>query len=488
MNYFKTLILIICSLCLSIPVAAQPFEDSVVNIVVTSQKHDYESPWQKGEIQRASITGCVIEGNRILTTAYSLTDHVLLEVLKKGESRKYEAAVILKDYHSGLAILKVEDARFFDGLKPVQFSPAGKVTGRTAKVYKWDAMSSFKEYTADLTKSAIRFYEPSCGVLMHQFSTSMNDGGSGEPVFIDGKLAGIAAGLSNETKTLFVIAIDAVVRLLKDADSGGFQGIPFFWIDSVELQSDSNLRTFFGLEEGAGGALVTDVPAGSSGGDALKKNDIILSIDGHDLDDNGMYESPYGKLYYFGLIQLNHFVGDTITMKILRERKRLDIQFTLKPVPEHYSAMRLISNDRDPLYYIFGGMVFQELSIGYLESAGQEWKQKGDKRLLYYYDNVKSISSESGAGGIVVLSRVLPNTINKGYQYYKDQVLKKANGVAVKDLPHLREIISGSSERFIVLEFVGETMIVLDRQSAMAGEQDLLKTYNINSSTNIKGR
>src|SRR4030042_6742185 len=199
MNYFSTVLLFLIIPFLSLPLAPQSIDDRVVAIRVTSEKHDYASPWQKGEIVRSRITGCVIDGRRIVTAAYSLSDHVLIEVMKKGESRKYQAAVAIKHYHTGLAILTVEDDSFFEGLKPVEFQPAGMISSRSARVYNWDTLSSLKEYTAELAKTSIRFYEPGCGVLMHQFSTSMNDGGNGEPVFIDGKLAGIATGLSSET-------------------------------------------------------------------------------------------------------------------------------------------------------------------------------------------------------------------------------------------------------------------------------------------------
>jgi hypothetical protein len=487
MKYSCAVMYFIVTIFLSLPLAAQSMDDRVVYISVTSQKHDYASPWQKGEITRSSITGCVIEGKRILTTAYSISDHVLIEVMKKGESRKYPATVRIKDYHSGLAILTLDNEEFFDGLKPVNFPPAGAMTARNARVYKWDSLSSLKEYTAELAKSAIRFYEPGCGVLMHQFSTSMNDGGNGEPVFIDGMLAGISTGLSNETKTLFVIGTDVIQRMLKDASSGNYRGMPFFWISGVELQSDVNLREYFGVETGEGGVLVTEVPVASSGSEVLKKNDIILSINNRPLDDNGMYDSPYGKLFYYGLIQVNRFVGDEINMRILRDRKKIDVRFTLKPIPDDCCAIPLISYDKDPRYYIFGGLVFQELTAGYLESVGQEWKQKADKRLLYYYDNMKSILPGDGINRVVVLSRVLPDPVNKGYQYYKDLILKKANSVRVIDIVHLKKIIDSTDSRFIVLEFIGETTVVLDRKTATQGEKLLLKTYNIGSPHTIPG-
>ncbi|MBP7735853.1 MAG: hypothetical protein KA369_07765 [Spirochaetes bacterium] len=484
---FRVIITILSALCLGVPVMAQTIEDSVVNILVTSQKRDYASPWQKGEVVRSSITGCVIEGNRILTASYSLTDNILIEVMKKGESRKYTASIEIKDYQSGVALLRVEDTSFFNGLRAVTFLPSGAMNGRSARVYKWDSLSSLKEYLAELTKTSVRFYDPSCGVLMHQFSTSMNEGGNGEPVFIDSRLAGIATGLNAESKTLFVISSEMVKRMIKDASDGSYEGLPFFWIDSVELQGDINLREYYGVGAGEGGVLVTGIPGISSGSDVLKKDDIILAIDGHVLDDKGNYDSPYGKLYYYGLIQMDHFAGEEVTMTILRNKKRIPVRFKLKQIPDECCGIPLISYDSEPLYYIFGGLVLMELNAGYMESFGQDWKQKADKRLLYYFDNMKKIAESGLDARVIILSRVLPDTINKGYQFQKDLVLIKFNGSSVKNLSGLKAAIDASRDRFIVLDFAGETSIVIDRELAVHNAQNLFKTYNINRSHNIRG-
>ena len=405
--------------------------------------------------------------------------------MKKGEPRKYSARLLIRDYHCGLAVLTVPDAEFFNGLKPVEFSEGARLFGETARVYKWDAMTNLKEYSAELNKSSIRFYEPGCGVLMHQFSTVMNEGGNGEPVFINGKLVGITTGLSSETKTLYALASDMIRRMLKDLSSGAYEGMPFFWINSVDIQNDVNLREYFGMGSGDSGVMATDVPSISSGGDVLKKNDIILSINGTPIDDNGMYDSGrYGKLYYYGLIHLDKFVGDEIRMKILRDKKKIDVQFKLKPIPDNCCVIPLISNDRQPRYYIFGGLVLQELTIGYLESFGPEWKKKGEKRMLYYYDTVKSMADEGADKKIVILNKVLPDPVNKGYQYYGNLVLKKVNGTAARDIAHLKKLVDDSQGRFVMFEFAGNSSIVLDKRSALTGEKELLKKYNISSPYN----
>lgn len=102
--------------------------------------------------------------------------------------------------------------------------------------------------------------------------------------------------------------------------------------------------------------------------------------------------------------------------------------------------------------------------------------------MLYYYDNVKSIADEGIADRIVILNRVLPDPVNKGYQNYGNLILNKANGIKVKNIAQLKKIVDGSRGRYVVLDFAGDTSVVLDKKSALTGEKELLYKYNITSS------
>lgn len=466
-------------------VASNPMARHVVTVHVASQRYDYANPWQKGDVKRATAAGCVVEGKRILTTAYALADHAFVEVQKKGESRKYKASVMVKDYRSGLALLRVEEEdEFFSGLTPIPL--ADRVSpGKAAKVYKWDSMGTLKEYTAELTNSMMRFYEPVCCVLMHLFTTAMTEGGYGEPICVDGSLIGITTGLSNETKTLYAISSRVVKRMLKDVADGTYEGIPFFWVESNAIESNKALREYLGMRDDEAGVLVTGISPGSSGDDVLKVNDVILAIDGIAIDDSGMYSSEFGKLYYYGILQLDRFVGDKVTIRVLRDRARIDLSFTLKPVPENYSVIPFSSYDNPPQYLIFGGLVFQELCAGYLYTAGQDWKKKADKRLLYYYDNARTLTERGGRKRIIILSRVLADDINRGYQELRDQVLDRINGVKVEDLAHCAQLLQDSNSPWAVFDFIGGTTVVIDRKAAFTGMRGLLKAYNIDSPANL---
>ncbi len=458
---------------------AEKFADNVVSLTVTTQGYDHNAPWQKLSFQKEAISGIVLKGNRILTISFKLADHMLVEASKFGSFRKYPAEVILKDYQCGLALLKVPDNTFYNDLKPVVFNTDGSIKEKKGLIVKWDKNGIFKDYSAEYLKSSVEFFDSS-GILMHQMKSDIDSAGNGEPVFVKGKLAGISSWHFSKTKTIKVIDLEVIERMLKDADEG-HKGMPFFYIEDAALENDDNLRAYLGLKSEDTGILVLNVPPKTSGGNVLKKGDVITNINGVDIDDNGLYMSgKYGRLNYYGLIYLNHFVDDTIRMKIIRNKIKTDINFRLQPVSGDCLLIPTISYDAAPKYYIFGGLVFQELTKDYLETWGKDWTGTADKRLMYYYDNYTRYPGPDKRR-IVILSRVLPASVNVGYHQIRNIILSKVNGQNIADINHIKGIIDKSNNKYAEFDFVGDQRIILDSRDAKSSIAGIMQKYNIHA-------
>jgi S1-C subfamily serine protease len=110
-------------LCLFLPVARSwagddPLTKSVVKIFTTMQEPNYYEPWREGEQEYVSGSGCVLPGNRILTNAHVVSNAIFIEVLKEGDSQKYIAKKEFVAHDCDLAILKIDDPKFFQGTTP----------------------------------------------------------------------------------------------------------------------------------------------------------------------------------------------------------------------------------------------------------------------------------------------------------------------------------------------------------------------------------
>lgn len=463
-----------------LPAKAENNSNSVVRVYVTAQGYDYVSPWQKNAIQKRILSGFVIKGNRILTGANKLTDHILVEVSKNGSEEKFPAEIVLKDYNCGISILEVNDKTFFKDLKPLNTDGDVNFQGTKGIITRWDDRGIIKNHTAEYIKSSIQFFQAYSAVLIHNVSADIDaDDVEGAPFFIDGVPAGMASWYDEDKLTCGVIALDVINRVLKDLDVGEYEGMPYFYIKDEFLRSDTNIREYLGMEKSDTGVLINDVPSGSSGSGVLKKGDVILSINDTNIDDNGLYTSVrYGMLSYYGLIFLNHYVGDTLKMSIVRERKKMDVSIKLKPFSRECFLIPSLTNGEPPKYFITGGIILQEFTRNYLRTWGNKWVEKSDKRLMYYFENFTEYPSESRKG-IVILSKVLPAAVNTGYHDMSNLILNSVNGVPVRDINHVKEIIDKTTDRFIKLDFVGNEYIILDAEKVRISEKEILKKYNI---------
>lgn len=464
---------------------AQWASPHVVKIIVTKQEHDQYSPWRKRGVQKVPMNGCLLEGNRILTSAHSLADAVQVEAMKMGDSKKYQADIVVRDYQSGIGIISVKDESYFSDLSGVPLCESQPLIGKHCTVCRWDAEGAFREYRADVISTSLRMYKPNNAVLMHTMSTDMEAGGFGEPVFFDKRLAGISTGFDTGKKNILVIGVDSIRRHMTDMNDGIYDGMPFFWIDGIPLESDVNLREYLGLGDADTGVYVDRIHSLSSGSDQILPGDVILNINNTVIEDTGLYRSPhYEKLNFYGLMYLNHFVNDTVEMTVFRNRRRVPLRFRLRSVENDRLKIPLVSYDSPPEYGIVGGCIFQHLTIGYMKTWGSAWEKVADRRILHIYGSTVMEPYCKG-DRVVILNRVLPASVNSGYQGQNNLVLESLNGKPVKNIAGLKKAVLESSERFLKFDFAGRTSVVLDRREAARCEAQVLSTYQIPSAWRI---
>ena len=94
----------------------------VVKIFAVSSPPNYFLPWQNFSQQSGSGTGFVIDGNRIITNAHVVAYPTFITVRKPGDQTRYPAKVVAVNHECDLAILTVEDPKFFDGIKPLELA------------------------------------------------------------------------------------------------------------------------------------------------------------------------------------------------------------------------------------------------------------------------------------------------------------------------------------------------------------------------------
>ncbi len=119
----KTASLILCFLLMagfSHAGGGESVKNSVVKIFTVVKRPDYNQPWQMSSQHRGGGSGCIIKGNKILTSAHVVSDCTFIQVKKYDGTKKYTAYINEVDHSCDLAVLKLHDESFFDGAKPLK--------------------------------------------------------------------------------------------------------------------------------------------------------------------------------------------------------------------------------------------------------------------------------------------------------------------------------------------------------------------------------
>ena len=98
--------------------------------------------------------------------------------------------------------------------------------------------------------------------------------------------------------------------------------------------------------------------------------------------------------------------------------------------------------DRSPEYMIVGGLIFQPLTTSYLRSWGKEWWKSAPYRMTYYtYEKATPERPQ-----LVILSHLLPDRFNLGYQELAYMALDKVNGRTISSIRSLADALKRAQD------------------------------------------
>jgi hypothetical protein len=239
---------------------------------------------------------------------------------------------------------------------------------------------------------------------------------------------------------------------LKDAETQHYRGFPAAGFGFFPTR-DPQLRSYAGQSGKPAGVYVTSVepnmPAAKAG---LQVGDIVISVGNNEIDPNGNYVDPlYGKIEFTNLISARGYAGDTVPIQVQRAGKSLPLTLTL----EHRAAADYVippyNLDRPPLYYVLGGVIFQELSRQYLREWGANWMKDAPQRFVYK-DRFQSELYPEGNRRVVVITQVLPANSTIGYDDLAYLTVTKINGKEMKSLADVAAAVKEPIDGFIKIE------------------------------------
>jgi S1-C subfamily serine protease len=447
-----------------------PIESSVVKLYVFRSPPDPDSPWQKATVKAVGGSGVIIEGQRILTSAHVVEDYASLEVKRAGQAKRYPAEVAFFGHQCDLAVVTVADERFFKDAVPLEIGDLPQIQSEV-DVYGFPVGGETVSVTAGIvSRVEVDTYSHSFeDLLLAQIDAPINSGNSGGPAITDGRIAGIAAqSLEDAENVGYVVPATVITHFLEDIADGSYDGFPSLRVEWQDLESESH-RESLGMTEDETGVLATRFDHGGTVSGILEPGDVLLAIDGVPIANDMTIPWPgIGRVDLSELVYSKH-VGDRVSLRILRDGKRLTKEVVLRNTPNLVPGRQ----EHDlPSYLVFGGLVFRPMTIDYL----REYEEiPADLKNHALYQNVVTPERRQ----ILVISRVLPNPVNRGYQEMEDFIVDTVNGVVPRDIEHLARILDAAEGRWLRIVTEDRSFVALSLEGARAAQPAILSAFGI---------
>ncbi|KAL5703473.1 Protease Do-like 10 [Ranunculus cassubicifolius] len=451
--------------------------DSVVKIFTVSCSPNYFLPWQNKSQRETMGSGFVISGRRIITNAHVVADYTFVLVRKHGSPTKYRAEVQAVGHECDLAILVVESQDFWEDMTSLELGDIPFLQQAVAVVGYPQGGDNIS-----VTKGVVSRVEPTQYVhgatqlMAIQIDAAINPGNSGGPAIMGDKVAGVAfQNLSGAENIGYIIPVPIIKHFISGVEERGkYVGFCSLGL-SCQPTENVQLREYFRMRSETTGVLVSKINPLSEAHKILKKDDIILAFDGVQIANDGTVPFRNRERITFDHLVSMKKPNDTAQLRVLRDGIESEFTVTLHPlqplVPVHQF-------DKLPSYFIFAGFVFIPLTQPFLHEYGEDWYNTSPRRLCERA--LRELPNKPGEQ-FVILSQVLMDDINAGYERLSELQVKKVNGVEVENLKHLCRLVEDCQEENVRIDLDEERVVVLNYQSAKVATARILQRHRIPS-------
>ncbi len=469
------------------PLVIQSPEKSSVQIYTTLLTPDYDIPWRAPEESSCTGSGVIIENagkKYILTNAHVVENNSYLQVrLADDRKRKYEAKCKCVSYQCDLALLEVDDPEFNQIAQPADLGEMVKSEQKVMTVGFPMGGSEISKSKGIVSRIEVRDYCMSGDdMLQVQIDAAVNPGNSGGAVFSANKVVGIAFQGYDRQGLGFMIPTPIVYHFLQEAFSGKkYRGFPIIPFVTEELENDDE-REYYKLGERTG-VRIRAVDNLSDAYQKLKTDDILLSIDGMPISNEGTIDIPdVGNC--INLVHATHskFIGDSVSLQVLRKNpdtlvsEVLDIDVVLDCVPGDTEKVGATEHDKMPTYFINSGICFQPLTRNYMEGAGGDFEEIQLESGCLLVNAPKKNPDEQ----IILISHILICNATQGYDKHINQVVTEINGKPINNMHDVVLAMEGSRATKHVITLSSKSKIIVQNMSA-AELLPLLKRNHIPS-------
>jgi S1-C subfamily serine protease len=452
---------------------------SVVHVQVYRSPFDWSLPWRQEPVSAVSGSGFVIDGGRVMTNAHVVADARQILVRRPDQANPYVATVEAAGDDCDLAVLRIVDPAFSEGLRPLAFGRLPQAGARVV-TYGFPLGGQDVSSTAGIVsrvESRGYVHSGADAHLVVQTDAAINPGNSGGPVAQDERVVGVAfQGFPGAENMGFFIPVPVVRHFLDNLKDGRYDGFPDSGLDTTPLLSPAYRRER-GLPPGKSGVVVDRVAPGGTADGFVERGDVLLAVEGHAIADDGTIRLGDARVTFEQAIDSLQ-VGAPTRFMVWRGGRELALTAP---------ARRIARYDRNrnrygmaPDYVVYAGLVFMPLDVELLKTQGRTWPQTANRDLVWHQLFREAERPEEADRDVIVLTRVLRHAVNSQMAVTTPVAVDRINGREVRSLADVVEAFAANRERFHRIEFEGDAGIeALDREKAEAAHAEILKQYAI---------
>lgn len=466
---------LLLSLLFSLALFAQEsLKESIVKIYTVAKVPNYSIPWNS-HIQRSHGSGAIIQGNRILTNAHVVANETFIEVKRYGKTERYEAEVEFISHQVDLALLKLKDESFFEGTQALSLGRLPRLQ-QNITVYGFPMGGNALSVSTGVVSRIehTRYAHSQEMFLAIQIDAAINPGNSGGPAMSDGKIVGVVMQQISKSQNIgYLVPPQIVAHFLEDIRDGKCDGMANLGVGTQKMEN-ATLRELYKMNKSQSGIRILDISEQSSLYGILKEGDVLLSIDGHNIENDATVEFVKEQFtsysYYIDQKQL----GESITLEVLRDAELKKMSITLNNIADDDLLVDTLEHDTMPRYFIYGGYVFTPLTRNLLLRS---------RSTLLQLRKASSEWATKERDEVVLLLNVLADKSNRGDHGFALWMIDSVNAEKFKDFASFVKILKESKEPYIVLKNRDGVEVAIDTKEAKEIEDSILKRYSIQSAS-----
>ncbi len=449
--------------------------NSMVKVFSVYNSYDYYRPWQMKGQRQSTGSGCIIEGNRILTNAHVVADQTFIQVQRAGETEKFVANLEVVAHECDLAILQVDDDSFFEGAVPVNIGDLPRI-GDKVSVFGFPQGGSKLAITEGIVSRVENLtYAHSWAVLLCcQTDAPINPGSSGGPVIRGDKIVGIAFQSGEGQNVGYLVPPPVIEHFLAGNRDGIYVGVPALGLEYQNMEN-SGMRKKFGLSHDQSGVLVSKVFPGAPCHGKIFSQEVILRIDSSVIANDGTVEFREGERTLLEYAAQRRQIGDKISIAVLREGKSVDVEVELSARWNSLDLVPRLRYETPPSYFVFGGLVFSPVTTNLL----LEWEtiEKAPREIASAYFK----DPDEDRRQLITIIQILPDEINVGYDQLVYSIVNQVNGKKVADMKELVQAIEGHAGEYLEILTDQDRSLVLVTDEVRESNQRILDCYRVPS-------